>query len=152
MDWDMFVVLPCLTCNDTATSRSVTLSIFHTHLSTLTCTCMPTKVSDEQLMSNDGNMEKSFVSFKVAHPECIPTDPTTSLYLSRIADLSARWTTDDDTPRPPGITVAGRTTGRAWEYEWALDSSQTAAVRWRGGAISRSLGFGVTSTMLGQST
>ena len=112
----------------------------------------PTKVSDARLMSNDGKMEKSFVSFKAAHPEWMPTDPTTSLYLSRIADLSARRTTDDHTPRPSGITVAGPTTDREWEYERALHSSQTAAVRRRGGAIGGSLGFGTTSTMLGQST
>jgi len=103
-------------------------------------------------MSNDGKMEKSFVSFKAAHPEWIPTDPTGSLYLSRIADLSARRTTDDHTPRPPGIAVAGPTTGREWEYERALHESQTAAVRRRVGAIGGSFGFGATSAMLGQST
>jgi len=103
-------------------------------------------------MSNDGKMEKSFVSFKAAHPEWIPTDPTGSLYLSRIADLSARRTADDHTPRPPDIAVAGATADREWEYERALHQSQTAAVRRRGGVIGGSLGFGATSTMLGQST
>jgi autophagy-related protein 9 len=103
-------------------------------------------------MSNDGKMEKSFVSFKAAHPEWMPTDPTGSLYLSRIADLSARRTADDHTPRPPSIAVAGRTADRGWEYERALHESQTAAVRRRVGAIGAGLGFGATSTMLGQST
>ncbi|SRR6266851_452590 len=100
-------------------------------------------------MSNDGKMEKSFVSFKAAHPEWMPTDPTSSLYLSRIADLSARRAADDQTPRPPGISVAGPTTDRVREYERALHESQTAAVRRRSGA---GLGFGAASTMLGQST
>ena len=103
-------------------------------------------------MSNDGKMEKSFVSFKAAHPEWMPTDPTGSLYLSRIADLSARRTADDHTPRPPTIAVAGRTADREWEYERALHESQTAAVRRRVGAVGAGLGFGATSTMLGQST
>jgi len=75
-----------------------------------------------------------------------------SLYLSRIADLSARRTADDHTPRPPDITVAGATTDREWEYEQAPHESQTVAVRRRGGAIGGSLVFGATSTMLGQST
>jgi autophagy-related protein 9 len=94
-------------------------------------------------MSNDGKMEKSFVSFKAAHPEWMPADPSGSLYLSRIADLSARRASDDQTPRPT-TTVTGRTR----EYELALHESQTAAVRRRGVGV----GFGTTSTMLGQST
>jgi autophagy-related protein 9 len=126
---------------------------------TSVCTCVqfgaPTKVSDARLMSNDGKMEKSFVSFKAAHPEWIPTDPTGSLYLSRIADLSARRAADDLTPRPPGISSVGGgpSTDRAWEYERALHESRTAAVRRRGsGAVGAGIGFGATSTMLGQST
>jgi len=109
-------------------------------------------------MSNDGKMEKSFVSFKAAHPEWMPTDPTGSLYLSRIADLSARRAADDHTPRPPGISSVGGggggpSTDRAWDYERALHESRIAAVRRRGGgAVGAGLGFGATSTMLGQST
>jgi autophagy-related protein 9 len=88
------------------------------------------------------------VSFKAAHPEWMPADPSGSLYLSRIADLSARRTSDDQTPRPnvsltPTTTT---TTVRVREYERALHESQTAAVRRRG------VGFGTTSAMLGQST
>ena len=103
-------------------------------------------------MSNDGKMEISFVSIKAMHPEWIPEDLTGSLYLSRIADLSAQPTADDHTPRPPDITVAGATTDREWEYERTPHKSQTVAVRRRGGAIDGSLVFGATSTMLGQST
>lgn len=92
-------------------------------------------------MSNDGKMEKSFVSFKAAHPEWMPADPSGSLYLSRIADLSARRASDDQTPRP-------NVTNRTQEYERALHESQTAAVRRRAVGV----GFGTTSAMLGQST
>jgi autophagy-related protein 9 len=94
-------------------------------------------------MSNDGKMEKSFVSFKAAHPEWMPADPSGSLYLSRIADLSARRASDDQTPRP---NVSDHTL----EYERALHESQTAAVRRRGVGVG--VGFGTTSAMLGQST
>ncbi|KAI0306296.1 autophagy protein Apg9-domain-containing protein [Multifurca ochricompacta] len=114
----------------------------------------PTTVSDARLMSNDGKMEKSFVSFKAAHPEWMPADPTGSLYLSRIADLSARRAADDHTPRP---ISANMSTDRGWEYERALHESQTAAVRRRagigGGGGGVNAGFvGTTSMMLGQST
>ncbi|KAI9459444.1 APG9-domain-containing protein [Lactarius psammicola] len=107
----------------------------------------PTKVSDARLMSNDGKMEKSFVSFKAAHPEWMPADPTGSLYLSRIADLSARRAADDHTPRPTVASIVIPPEDRAREYERALQESRSAAVRRRGGS-----GFGVASTMLGQST
>ena len=101
-------------------------------------------------MSNDGKMEKSFVSFKAAHPEWMPADPSGSLYLSRIADLSARRAADDQTPRP-NVDLPHTTTDRTREYERALHESQTAAVRRRGGSAF-GVGFGTTSTMLGQST
>ena len=97
-------------------------------------------------MSNDGKMEKSFVSFKAAHPDWMPADPSGSLYLSRIADLSSRRASDDQTPRPNVSSATDRTR----EYERALHQSQTAAVRRRGVGVG--VGFGTTSTMLGQST
>ncbi|KAI8989804.1 APG9-domain-containing protein [Trametes punicea] len=49
----------------------------------------PTQVNDERWMSKEGKMEKSFLNFKAAHPDWIPNDPSGSLYLSRMADLSA---------------------------------------------------------------
>ncbi|KAI0263381.1 autophagy protein Apg9-domain-containing protein [Gloeopeniophorella convolvens] len=110
----------------------------------------PTQVADAHLMSNDGKMEKSFVSFKAAHPDWTPADPHGSLYLSRIADLSARRAADDHTPRPP-LASAGTgslSLGRAHEYSRALHESQTAALRRRGAAF---VGAGAASTMLGQS-
>lgn len=39
-------------------------------------------------MSKEGKMEKSFLNFKAAHPDWTPNDPSGSLYLSRMADLS----------------------------------------------------------------
>ncbi|KAH9180820.1 APG9-domain-containing protein [Lactarius sanguifluus] len=97
----------------------------------------PTNVSDARLMSNDGKMEKSFVSFKAAHPEWMPADPTGSLYLARIADLSARRAADDHTPRPGAASIVIPPADRAREYERALQESRSAAVRRRGGS-----GFG----------
>jgi autophagy-related protein 9 len=99
-------------------------------------------------MSNDGKMEKSFVSFKAAHPEWMPADPTGSLYLSRIADLSARRHADDHTPRPGSASIVIPPAGRVREYERALQESQSAAVRRRGGGS----GFGSASMMLGQTS
>ena len=136
----MFVAFPCLTCSDTATSRSVSLSIFSPLLADSHGQFgAPTKVLDAWLMSNDGKMETSFISFKAVHPELNTKDPTGLLYLSRTTGLSAQHTADDHTPS--GITVMGAITDREWEYERALHESQTAAV-WRCcGAISRNLGF-----------
>ena len=42
-------------------------------------------------MSKEGKMEKSFLNFKAAHPDWTPNDPSGSLYLSRMADLSAAY-------------------------------------------------------------
>ena len=49
----------------------------------------PGKAIDEHWQSKEGKMEKSFLNFKAAHPDWTPADPTSSLYLSRIADLSS---------------------------------------------------------------
>ncbi len=95
------------------------------------------------------------MSFKAAHPEWMPADPSGSLYLSRIADLSARRASDDQTPRP-NVSLSPTTTAtdRTREYERALHESQTAAVRRRGAAALGvgGVGFDTASTMLGQST
>ncbi|KZO97798.1 APG9-domain-containing protein [Calocera viscosa TUFC12733] len=50
----------------------------------------PTTQGDERYMSKEGKMEKSFLNFKAAHPEWIPTDPAGSLYLSRMAEINAQ--------------------------------------------------------------
>ncbi|KAJ7074154.1 APG9-domain-containing protein [Mycena amicta] len=49
----------------------------------------PTQIQDTRMISNEGKMEKSFLNFKAANPDWNPSDPSGSLYLSRIADLSA---------------------------------------------------------------
>ncbi|TFY79404.1 hypothetical protein EWM64_g4608 [Hericium alpestre] len=49
----------------------------------------PTEATDERLMSKEGKMEKSFLNFKAAHPDWMPSDPSGSLYLSRMADFSS---------------------------------------------------------------
>ncbi|KAF7322476.1 hypothetical protein HMN09_00026000 [Mycena chlorophos] len=49
----------------------------------------PAQVQDKRMVSNEGKMEKSFLNFKAANPDWNPSDPSGSLYLSRIADLSA---------------------------------------------------------------
>ena len=43
---------------------------------------------DERFTSKQGKMEKSFLNFKAAHPEWMPSDPSGSLYLSRMASLN----------------------------------------------------------------
>ncbi|KAF9454588.1 APG9-domain-containing protein [Macrolepiota fuliginosa MF-IS2] len=48
----------------------------------------PTRANDKKMISNEGKMEKSFLNFKAANPDWNPTDPSGSLYLSRMADLA----------------------------------------------------------------
>jgi autophagy-related protein 9 len=40
------------------------------------------------MISNEGKMEKSFLNFKATNPDWNPTDPSGSLYLNRMADLT----------------------------------------------------------------
>ncbi|XP_006458033.1 hypothetical protein AGABI2DRAFT_183133 [Agaricus bisporus var. bisporus H97] len=49
----------------------------------------PKAVNDKKMISNQGKMEKSFLNFKAANPDWNPTDPSGSLYLSRMADIAA---------------------------------------------------------------
>ncbi|KAF8590038.1 APG9-domain-containing protein [Ramaria rubella] len=49
----------------------------------------PTEVNEDRFMSKEGKMEKSFLNFKAANPQWNPTDPSGSLYLSRLADYGA---------------------------------------------------------------
>ncbi|KAI0958042.1 hypothetical protein AcW1_006235 [Taiwanofungus camphoratus] len=125
----------------------------------------PTKAADERLMSKEGKMEKSFLNFKAAHPEWTPTDPTGSLYLSRIADFSAahpvglgrrrllRRPSDvgGHGPSPLAVEAMDATATldpveRAREYERALRQSQSQVARRRG------VGVGVAGSALMQST
>ncbi|TFY58771.1 hypothetical protein EVG20_g8028 [Dentipellis fragilis] len=117
----------------------------------------PTEVKDERLMSKEGKMEKSFLNFKAAHPEWVPSDPSGSLYLSRMADFTAathrRRTSQDlgstvlmDKDNKAGKTDEQQLASRAKEYERALAESQSAAVARRRGVV----GASGASVMLGQ--
>ncbi|CAG8557548.1 8765_t:CDS:10 [Paraglomus occultum] len=48
----------------------------------------PTEVANEYYLSKEGKMEKSFLNFKANHPDWEPTDPTGSMYLSRLAEFN----------------------------------------------------------------
>ncbi|KAF8136485.1 putative transmembrane protein [Boletus edulis] len=110
----------------------------------------PTKIQDERMLSREGKMEKSFLNFKAANPDWNPSDPTGSLYLSRIADLSARRRTLTASRAGLDSTVLlneGKKdlTERAQEYDRALRQSQHMAFRrkYSGGSVLAS-GGGVT--------
>ncbi|KII89178.1 hypothetical protein PLICRDRAFT_53644 [Plicaturopsis crispa FD-325 SS-3] len=99
----------------------------------------PTKIHDKRMMSKEGKMEKSFLNFKAANPDWNPTDPSGSLYLSRMADINVAHSSPSRRRRPgPGLesTMTGtvllgerRTdlADRASEYDRALRQSQHAA-------------------------
>lgn len=118
----------------------------------------PTTVKDEKLMSKEGKMEKSFLNFKAAHPEWMPSDPSGSLYLSRMADYTATANNNHPRRRAAHAHTASNTSAhshgqkdgdarkedlaatmvlpsdeehlnaRAKEYERALHESQSAAL------------------------
>ncbi|KAH7909919.1 putative transmembrane protein [Hygrophoropsis aurantiaca] len=100
----------------------------------------PTQIQDERMMSREGKMEKSFLNFKAANPDWNPTDPSGSLYLSRIADFNRRRPSLSSSSHPDG-TVLGTSAeirkdhadhaDRAQEYDRALRQSQHAAMRRR---------------------
>lgn len=103
----------------------------------------PTKIQDERMLSREGKMEKSFLNFKAANPDWNPTDPTGSLYLSRIADMSARRRALTASRVGLDNTILlndGKKdlTERAQEYDRALRQSQHMAFRRRhigGGSV-----------------
>lgn len=104
------------------------------------------------MISNDGKMEKSFLNFKAANPDWRPTDPSGSLYLSRMADFTAAHPPQRRRSDQMEATVhfeqatnmeASSLADRAQVYDRALKQSQTAAARRRAAA---------GSTMLGAST
>ena len=118
----------------------------------------PTKIQDERMLSREGKMEKSFLNFKAANPDWNPTDPTGSLYLSRIADISARrraLTTSRTGLDNTILLNDGKKdfTERAQEYDRALRQSQHAAVRRRqvGGGSVLAGGGGVAGSTYWQS-
>ncbi|KIJ69103.1 hypothetical protein HYDPIDRAFT_36195 [Hydnomerulius pinastri MD-312] len=97
----------------------------------------PTQIQDERMLSREGKMEKSFLNFKAANPDWNPTDPSGSLYLSRIADLSARRRALSASRTGLDNTILLSEGGkkdisdRAQEYDRALRQSQHAALRRR---------------------
>ncbi|KAF8844838.1 putative transmembrane protein [Paxillus ammoniavirescens] len=97
----------------------------------------PTKIQDERMLSREGKMEKSFLNFKAANPDWNPSDPTGSLYLNRIAEVSARRRGALTASRIGLDSTVLLNDGkkdlaeRAQEYDRALRQSQHAAFRRR---------------------
>lgn len=103
-------------------------------------------------MSKEGKMEKSFLNFKAANPDWQPTDPSGSLYLSRMAEVSpaygvGRWRPSDPHGHVRGLSREQRLADRAQDYDRALKQSQNAALRRRQGPSGRVSG---ATTGLGQ--
>ncbi|KAF8559694.1 putative transmembrane protein [Imleria badia] len=118
----------------------------------------PTKIQDERMLSREGKMEKSFLNFKAANPDWNPSDPTGSLYLSRIADISARRRAVTASRTGLEDTVLlndGKKdlSERAQEYDRALRQSQHVAFRRRhvGGGSVLASGGGVGGSTAWQS-
>ncbi|KAJ6630558.1 autophagy protein Apg9-domain-containing protein [Mycena sp. CBHHK59/15] len=120
----------------------------------------PTRIHDKRMISNEGKMEKSFLNFKAANPDWNPTDPSGSLYLSRMADLSASHYPNSILRRRPGTGATpepvqperkadGSLGERAQEYDRALRQSQHAAATRRRGLAGSVLGM---SAIAGPST
>ncbi|PFH54263.1 hypothetical protein AMATHDRAFT_135335 [Amanita thiersii Skay4041] len=124
----------------------------------------PSKASDQKMISNEGKMEKSFLNFKAANPDWNPSDPSGSLYLSRMADYTAIHAylhrrrqfpvlsgSAADTNSSPAVHFGPdpipkpSLAEKAQEYDHALRQSQVAALS------RRRTGVGAGSTM-GMST
>lgn len=80
----------------------------------------PMKIADKRMLSNEGKMEKSFLHFKATNPDWNPSDPTGSVYLSRMADLHPAASA---TRRKQG-DKAEVLADHAQEYDYALRRSQ----------------------------
>ncbi|RDB21088.1 Autophagy-related protein 9 [Hypsizygus marmoreus] len=105
----------------------------------------PTQTHDKKMISNEGKMEKSFLNFKAANPDWNPSDPSGSLYLSRMADFSAAHNMHMFGRRRQGAPLEGtvhfasepKTEGsladKAQEYDRALRQSQFMATSRRRG-------------------
>jgi autophagy-related protein 9 len=118
----------------------------------------PAQNQDERMMSREGKMEKSFLNFKAANPDWNPSDPSGSLYLSRIADLSARRRLSASRTALDNTILLNDSNKdpveRAHEYDRALRQSQHAALRRKlqlGGGNFVAGGGGITSSTIWQS-
>ncbi|KAL0946800.1 hypothetical protein HGRIS_012971 [Hohenbuehelia grisea] len=99
----------------------------------------PARKRDKRFISNEGKMEKSFLNFKAANPDWNPTDPSGSMYLSRMTEYTARRRAgpglETSTLAVPDRKPEGSLADKAREYDRALRQSQLAAnLRRRGGA------------------
>lgn len=156
------VVLPNSILKDMAMSRFVR-SIFSTEtLAYVLQFGAPTQTKNKKMISNEGKMEKSFLNFKVrfllashtvsklmihlkaANPDWNPSDPSGSLYLSRMADFGiathmhafgrrrAAANLDATVHFASETKGEGSITDKAQAYDRALRQSQYAATRRRG--------------------
>ncbi|KAF9469255.1 putative transmembrane protein [Collybia nuda] len=103
----------------------------------------PTQTKDKKMISNEGKMEKSFLNFKATNPDWNPSDPSGSLYLSRMADFGIATHMHAFGRRRAAANLeatvhfAGETKGegsvvdKAQVYDRALRQSQHAATRRR---------------------
>ncbi|KAF9473774.1 APG9-domain-containing protein [Pholiota conissans] len=132
----------------------------------------PGVAQDKKMVSNEGKMEKSFLNFKAANPDWNPTDPSGSLYLTRMADLNSHFqypyyrkrqhggssaavditgavhfVNDPPFASSSGDRAAVSTMDRAHEYDHALRQSRlAAAVRRRPGGAGASV-MGVSALL-----
>ncbi|EGN95584.1 hypothetical protein SERLA73DRAFT_95101 [Serpula lacrymans var. lacrymans S7.3] len=116
----------------------------------------PAIIQDERMLSREGKMEKSFLNFKAANPDWNPTDPSGSLYLTRMADFSATLAGHSRRRSGSGLesTIGAEQkkdlADRAQEYDRALRQSQHAAMRRRqhfGGSVVGTTANLATSTI-----
>jgi autophagy-related protein 9 len=104
-----------------------------------------TKV-EERLTSKEGKMEKSFLNFKAAHPEWNPSDPSGSMYLSRMADYRSTTLTPHRRRQSQDHSTVDQA-DKTREYETALAQSQAIARRRRQPGTGAGM---ATSTMVNQ--
>ncbi|KAF9264131.1 APG9-domain-containing protein [Marasmius fiardii PR-910] len=117
----------------------------------------PTEVQDKRMVSNEGKMEKSFLNFKAANPDWMPTDPTGSLYLSRIQSFTAAHPAafsrrNLESSSGGAAPHESSLQERAHDYDRALKQSQFATRR-RGAGTSSIFGAvgGAKTVVLGDS-
>ncbi|TFK42483.1 putative transmembrane protein [Crucibulum laeve] len=130
----------------------------------------PTTTQDTKMISNEGKMEKSFLNFKAANPDWNPSDPSGSLYLSRMAEFAHHPLGRRRHMTSPGRGDMAATVhfsrepkeevslaDKAQEYDRALRQSQHAAVTRRrvpGGSVMGmsmlAAGTGASSMFTGQ--
>ncbi|KAF8077762.1 putative transmembrane protein [Lyophyllum atratum] len=124
----------------------------------------PTQTRDKKMISNEGKMEKSFLNFKAANPDWNPSDPSGSLYLSRMADYGAAHHMHAYGRRRHGAGLDGTVhfataepqaegslADKAQEYDRALRQSQYAATVRRRGPGGSALGASALGTGAGPS-